>query len=304
MLTGAGLVEPLRSPRGARECGWVFARLLFPPMAAQDRLPRRRSAGQICPPARRPMTLAEAGPGTENERLGVARESMLQNPLIAKPELGKPRRNCYNLPGHAFNYGLYFHGVDGGVPEAIGHWHTIKRKLTLAKEKPRDYQASNRRAVKDGYITPHEHNLYRKLKDFRLNEEDERRFKRSPPKVPADMTYGRPARPSTPFFELLQHKYREVWMEQQRATIKAETAEKQQQKRRGKVYDTRTTLLRKHQPPMKTEHLWRIPHFQKVGPHLSTFEDPVQYKKAMAAFRSEIPVRIGPLAQGLYTTAC
>lgn len=69
-----------------------------------------------------------------------------------------------------------------------------KPKVTLAKEKPRDYQASNRRAVKDGYITAHEHTLYRKVKDFRLNEEDERRFKRSPPKVPADMTYGRPAR--------------------------------------------------------------------------------------------------------------
>ncbi|XP_072840805.2 cilia- and flagella-associated protein 77 [Pogona vitticeps] len=273
-----------------------------PPPPLPPPLSRRLSVSQLCPPPRRPRTLAEVAPGDEDERLGVARESMLQNPILLKPEVGKPRRNCYTLPGYGFNYGLYLHGNDGGVPEAIGHWNMMKPKAVLAKEKPRDYQASNRQAVKDGYVTAHEHNLYRQTKDFRLNEEDERRFKRAPPNVPVDMTYGRPARPSTPFFDLLQHKYKEMWMEQQRALIKAEKAEKQQQKRRGKVYDTRTTLLRKHQPPMKEEHLWRIAHFQKVGPHLSTFEDQKRYDKAMEAFRAEIPVRIGTLAQGLYTT--
>ncbi|CAI5794124.1 Hypothetical predicted protein [Podarcis lilfordi] len=85
--------------------------------AQKVRLPRRRSVSQICPPPRRPMTLAELHPGCENERLGVARESMLQNHLIAKPELGKPRRSCYTLPGYAFSYGLYLHGLDGGVAE-------------------------------------------------------------------------------------------------------------------------------------------------------------------------------------------
>uniref|UniRef100_A0A8C3MV11 Uncharacterized protein n=1 Tax=Geospiza parvula TaxID=87175 RepID=A0A8C3MV11_GEOPR len=39
-------------------------------------------------PRRRPMTLAEAGPGTENERLGRVRLSMLRNPLIIKVRLG------------------------------------------------------------------------------------------------------------------------------------------------------------------------------------------------------------------------
>ncbi|KAM6431043.1 cilia- and flagella-associated protein 77 [Liasis olivaceus] len=267
-------------------------------------LPRRRSVSQICPPPRRPMTLAELYPGCENERLGVARESMLQNHLIAKPELGKPRRSNYTLPGYDFNYGLYLHGLDGGVPEAICHWHVMKPRVILEKEKPRDYMTTNCQAVKDGYTTAHEQNLYRRIKDFHLNVEDERRFKKTPPKVPADMTYGRPPRPSTPLFDLLQHKYKEIWMAEQRAVIKAEKAEKKQKKRRGKFYETRTTMLRKHQPPMKEEQLWRIPHFQKVSPHLATFPDHASYKRALEVFRSEIPVRIGPLAQGIYTTAC
>ncbi|XP_061460474.1 cilia- and flagella-associated protein 77 [Rhineura floridana] len=232
--------------------------------AVMVRLPRRRSVGQICPPPRRPMTLSELYPGCENERLGVTRDSMLQNHLIAKPEVGKPRRSCYTLPGYTFNYGLYLHGLDGGVPEAIGHWNSIKPRVLLAKERPRDYKTSNNKAIKDGFVTAHENYLYCKMKDIRLNEDDERRFKKTPPKVPVDMTYGRPARPSTPFFQLLQHKYKEIWMDQQRAVIKAEKAEKKQKKRRGKTYDTRTTLLRKFQPPMQAEPLWQMRHFQKL----------------------------------------
>lgn len=34
------------------------------------------------------------------------------------------------------------------------------------------------------------------------------------------------SRPSTPFFDLLQHKYKELWMEQQRARTAAERMEK------------------------------------------------------------------------------
>ncbi|XP_007425270.1 cilia- and flagella-associated protein 77 [Python bivittatus] len=229
---------------------------------------------------------------------------MVEEEEKEEPELGKPRRSNYTLPGYDFNYGLYLHGLDGGVPEAICHWHVMKPRVILEKEKPRDYMTTNCQAVKDGYTTAHEQNLYRKIKDFHLNMEDERRFKKTPPKVPADMTYGRPPRPSTPFFDLLQHKYKEIWMAEQRAVIKAEKAEKKQKKRRGKFYETRTTLLRKHQPPMKEEQLWRIPHFQKVSPHLATFPDHASYKRALEVFRSEIPVRIGPLAQGIYTTAC
>lgn len=54
----------------------------------KEHLPRRRSASQICPPPRRPMTLAELYPGCDNDRLGVARDSMLQNHLIAKVRKG------------------------------------------------------------------------------------------------------------------------------------------------------------------------------------------------------------------------
>lgn len=46
--------------------------------------PVRRSVSQICPPPRRPLAVADIRPGMENERLGVVRDSMFQNPLIVK----------------------------------------------------------------------------------------------------------------------------------------------------------------------------------------------------------------------------
>ncbi|NXL62752.1 CFA77 protein, partial [Chordeiles acutipennis] len=176
-------------------------------------------------------------------------------------ELGKPQRNCYTLPGFDFSYRLYTHGTDGGVPAAIGHWNTGKPRTALVQKMPRDYITMNCGAVKAGYTTAHEFNLYYKAKDIRCRDVNYCRVKRSSPKAPADMTFGITTRPSTPFFDLLQHKYKELWMEQQRARTAAEQMEK---KKKDKVRETRTTLLRKHPPPAKEESFWHLPRLEKV----------------------------------------
>uniref|UniRef100_A0A8C0EZV5 Cilia and flagella associated protein 77 n=1 Tax=Bubo bubo TaxID=30461 RepID=A0A8C0EZV5_BUBBB len=105
-------------------------------------------------------------------------------------ELGKPQRNCYTLPGFDFSYGLYIHRTDGGVPEAIGHWNTVKPRTVLVQKMPRDFITMNRGALKAGYTTAHEFNLYYKAKDIRRKNEEHSHFKRRPPEVPADLTYG------------------------------------------------------------------------------------------------------------------
>ncbi|XP_010142561.1 PREDICTED: uncharacterized protein C9orf171 homolog, partial [Buceros rhinoceros silvestris] len=197
-------------------------------------------------------------------------------------ELGKPQRNCYTLPGIDFSYGLYIHRRDGGVPEAIGHWNTAKPTTVLPQKMPRDFIAMNRDALKAGYTTAHQFNLYYKAKDIRRKDEEKNRFKICPPKAPAGFTYGIKTRPSTPLFDLLQHKYKELWMEQQRALATAERAEKKKS-RKGKVCETRTTLLRKQRVPAKEESFWHLPHLEKVRPHLSTFPGRDARKKAFSA---------------------
>uniref|UniRef100_A0A8B9PK13 Cilia and flagella associated protein 77 n=1 Tax=Apteryx owenii TaxID=8824 RepID=A0A8B9PK13_APTOW len=183
---------------------------------------------------------------------------------LLQAELGKPRRSSYTLPGPDFSYGLYIHRTDGGVPEAIGHWHTMKPRPALLRKMPHDYITMNCGALKAGYTTAHEFNLYYKAKDIHRKADEESRFKRGPPKVPADMTYGIVSRPSTPFFDLLHHKYKELWMEQQRATAVIQQEEKKKVITLQLSYETRTTLLRKHPLPAKEESFWHLPRLEKV----------------------------------------
>ncbi|XP_027822040.1 cilia- and flagella-associated protein 77 isoform X2 [Ovis aries] len=226
--------------------------------------PVRRTVSQICPPPRRPLTVADIRPGMENERLGVVRDSMFQNPLIVKAELGKPRERSCSLPGINFNYGLYIRGLDGGVPEAIGHWNVFKQQPTCPHELTRNYIAMNRGAVKAGLVTARENLHYRQLNDIRISDQDDRRLKKEPPSLPPNMTFGIRARPSTPFFDLLQHRYQQLWVQEQKATQKAIKLEKKQKVILGKLYETRSSQLRKYKPPVGLDALWHMPHFQKV----------------------------------------
>uniref|UniRef100_A0A9L0SXG7 Cilia and flagella associated protein 77 n=1 Tax=Equus caballus TaxID=9796 RepID=A0A9L0SXG7_HORSE len=226
--------------------------------------PVRRTVCQICPPPRRPLTVADIRPGMENERLGVVRDSMFQNPLIVKAELGKPRERSCSLPGINFNYGLYIRGLDGGVPEAIGHWNVFKQQPTCPHELTRNYIAMNRGAVKAGLVTARENFLYRQLNDIRISDQDDRRLKKEPPSLPPNMTFGIRARPSTPFFDLLQHRYQQLWVQEQKATQKAIKLEKKHKVILGKLYETRSSQLRKYKPPVKLDALWHMPHFQKL----------------------------------------
>ncbi|XP_009997281.1 PREDICTED: uncharacterized protein C9orf171 homolog [Chaetura pelagica] len=199
------------------------------------------------------------------------------NFTLVQAEVGKPRRNCYTLPGFDFAYGLYIERTDGGVPGAIGHWNTAKPRINIDHEMPRDFITMNIAALKDGCRTAHEFNLYYKAKDTRCKRDDSRR---RPPKLPADMTYGKPTRTCTPLIDLLQHKYKELWMEQQRALTVHEETDK---KKIHKLRDNRTTFLRKHPAPPQEESFWHLPSLEKVEPHLNTFPSREAREKALSA---------------------
>uniref|UniRef100_A0A2K5QTF4 Cilia and flagella associated protein 77 n=1 Tax=Cebus imitator TaxID=2715852 RepID=A0A2K5QTF4_CEBIM len=215
-------------------------------------------------------------------------------------ELGKPRERSCSLPGINFNYGLYIRGLDGGVPEAIGSWNVFKQQPTCPQELTRNYIAMNRGAVKAGLVTARENFLYRQLNDIRISDQDDRHLKKEP-SLPPNMTFGIRARPSTPFFDLLQHRYLQLWVQEQKAAQKAIKLEKKQKVILGKLYETRSSQLRKYKPPVKLDTLWHMPHFQKVGRHLDTFPTEADRQRALKAHREERAVRQGTLRMGNYT---
>ncbi|NWX59831.1 CFA77 protein, partial [Promerops cafer] len=181
-----------------------------------------------------------------------------------QPELGKPMRNCYSLPGPDFTYGMYMHKRDGGVPEAIGHWDSVKAK-PHKRVMPRDFVAMGRAAVGEGCTTAREFALYYKFKDIRCKDKQILRYGC---KVPPGVTFGRPPRPPTPFFDVMQHRYKEMWMEHQRARTVVQHVVKKKVGMIGEVRENRTTFLRTHPLPRKEESFWHPQRFQKVwAPH-------------------------------------
>ncbi|CAI5763382.1 Hypothetical predicted protein [Podarcis lilfordi] len=265
-----------------------------------DKQKRRASVSDICPPPLLPLTRDDIKPGTENDRLGLVRDTMFQNHLILKPELGRTLRRCAKIPGSDFVYGLTLRGTDGGMPEAIGNWRVMTPTVTKKKEKPKDYIVMNYRGIKAGLFTAKEHYLYRQHHDVRRKGADGDRFPRDPPRLPDAMTYGRPYRPSTPFIDVFQHKFGDQWVEENRKNC-VYVKEDKHKKRRGKIYDTRAVMLRKYQIPVKKDPLWIMPQFRKIAPHLNTFPSLEDRVKAFKAKEMEAAVRHGQLAQGIYT---
>ncbi|XP_013910699.1 PREDICTED: uncharacterized protein C9orf171 homolog [Thamnophis sirtalis] len=266
-----------------------------------DKLKKRASVSDFCPPPLLPLTKADIQPGTENERIGLVRNSMFRNPLILKPELGRTRRRCAKIPGANFVYGLTSHGTDGGVPEAIGHWHVMPPRTIRGKDIPKDFIRMNSNGIKAGLFTAKEHHLYCQHHKLYCKTAVAKTFPKNVLRLPDAMTYGKPYPPPTPITEVLQHKFGEQWLQEHRKADDMRIKQKKHLKKREKTQETRTTMLNKYQIPVKMDSQWHLPKFQKVARHLDTFPSQEDRLNAMKAQQIEAPVRCGQFGWGIYT---
>ncbi|KAI1900556.1 hypothetical protein AGOR_G00051140 [Albula goreensis] len=251
----------------------------------------------------------------ETAQIGVVRDSMLVNPLLIRPTLGKTRSKGLSFPGPDFVYGTVTAIKDGGVSEAISHWHSYSvpgsGSGTRSKKGEKDFVALNREGVKSGLVTAKEHYQYRATHDIRrqIQAKDGSKFA-LPPKIP-DITFGAPTRlsyvwnhsplsPSTPISDLLEHRYYQRWLEDQQTKDRVMLERRQKRVQLGHIPETRTTILRKSCPIPEPPSLWKLPRFQEIGPALNTFRDPEARKKAFSAHYSDSVARRGHLGQGTY----
>ncbi|XP_056394383.1 cilia- and flagella-associated protein 77 [Hyla sarda] len=234
----------------------------------------------------------------ENQRYGVVRESMNNNQLLQKAELGKTKKRCYSLPGPDFTYGQDSYLREGGVAEAIGHWRTVEARAHERKLES-DFVTLNREAVKSGLVTAAEHQAFRNTHKIWRPVNEGRQKPRSQ-RLPQDVTYGICTRPSTPIYDLIENKYQQLWLEQQRQATEALRMMSKEKIQLRKVQDTRTTQLRRYQPPADPAPLWKLPQFEKVGPHLDTFPSEKARQRAFSAHRSDGIARQGLHGQGIY----
>ncbi|KAB5528662.1 hypothetical protein PHYPO_G00142820 [Pangasianodon hypophthalmus] len=239
----------------------------------------------------------------DSAHVGVFRNSMITNPLIMKPKLGKTKSRGLSYPGPDFVYGAVTTLQDGGAAEALSSWHTPSLSFSNSaqyRKAEQDFVALNRESVKSGLVTAKELQQYRATHDIRRPAVS-KSFRSAPVRLPQDITFGVPTRPSTPISALLEYKYGQRWLEEQQAKDRALLEHQNKKVQLARIQDTRTTLLRKSRPLEKPPSTWKLPHFQQIGPALDTFRDPEARKKAMAAHYMDSVARRGLLGQGTYT---
>ncbi|XP_048415097.1 cilia- and flagella-associated protein 77 [Stegostoma tigrinum] len=234
---------------------------------------------------------------SENDRVGKVRDSMLANPLIVKSELGKGKRSGNPLPGPTHVYGTIERVYDGGVPAAIGHWHTMKPKKqeTLHKLR-RDFAALNKAAIKAGLVTPREIYQFRATHDIGiLGKEVEKKEGMLP-----EITFGMPVRPSTPMFDLLENKFQKEWLDDQKARDQIKQKKKTRQVTLVKNYQTRAAVLSKAVPKVDPAPIVHPKRYQKIGPHLDTFRSMEARRAAFDVNWLDSAARSGPHGHGVY----
>ena len=100
---------------------------------------------------------------------------------------------------------------------ALSCWNFHRPTKSAKKVAERDFIALNKASVQSGLTTAQEQAQFRATHDIRRRDESECVSSRSKPVFPPDMVFGLSTRPSTPIFDLLEHRYQERWLAERRA---------------------------------------------------------------------------------------
>ncbi|XP_070582073.1 cilia- and flagella-associated protein 77-like [Ptychodera flava] len=241
--------------------------------------------------------------------LGTQRDTMYDNPLLTKPQLGVALKRGFTLPSAQFTYGRPNASKDGGAAEAVSGWTGLSSLPILRKEKKqdRDFIALNKAAVNAGLVSAPEQYQYRATHDVRRRVSEEEKNKVRTRRIPASMTFGVSTRPSTPVFDLIENKYQDRWLQERRKTELAKREKIQQKTLTNKgIYETRTSLLRKYAPPIDPPPLWQLPRFHRgksASAHLETYRSPSTKDVAFKHHATDSTSRRGVFGHGIYEPA-
>jgi len=240
-------------------------------------------------------------------RLGEYRPSMRTNPLLMQSNLGKPLLRGYTLPGPDFVYGHRNIDDPYGAAGAMMQLNNLFAKKNARTMLEKDFIALNREAVRCGLVTEREQMKFRNENDMRVSNKQQKENNEC--EIP-DIMFGVPTRPSTPIFDLLEHKYQKIWQKEQthkqnKAKEAAKVRHRVGKKKGGEiiVFETRASQMRKQRPVVETREMWHMTKFKKVQPHLETFRCEKDRAKAFEAHESDKSGRMGLQGHGRYEKA-
>jgi len=235
---------------------------------------------------------------------GAMRET--NNPLLLKAEIGKPLKRGFMMPPDQFTFGKTSQGEIIGASETIS-WRSRLKPLNLTEKKPdRDFISMNKAATRAGLVTAKEHFQYRATHDVApLKKEREIKCKSGKDLPNINTVYGVPTKPSTPVFDLLEHKYQDKWLEEIHLGEESKLHKKSERNQGMHSYgETRASRLRRYSPPVDPPPLWQMSKFQKNAlPALQTFRNEDVRRKAFIHHGSDCTARTGVFGHGNYESA-
>ncbi|KAH9507447.1 Cilia- and flagella-associated protein 77 [Bulinus truncatus] len=248
--------------------------------------------------------------------LGDQRNSMLQNELHLRDKVGCIKTRGYQLPNKTFVYGLPNNTRQYSAADALRGWtgtYLPKGGASKTKEtSERDFMKMNKVAVANGLVTTEEIDDYRATHDtrrFPFNRKEMMSKLRSR-RLPPTMVFGIPSRPSTPIYDVMEHKYQDKWMKERQSALSAKRAE--EIKRRvmsapvagrsnGIIYETRASLLRTYQHPVEPAPLWQLPRFAKSAKaQIQSFRTDGEKSSSINYLKTDRVGRQGDFGLGIY----
>jgi len=261
-------------------------------------------------------------------RLGEYRESMATNPLLRKAPLGKSKERGFDLPQDDFIYGRPNHCIDGGAQEAMQYCVLDEEReradiATKASNQPKvNFIKLNKDCVSKGLVNAKEQAMVNAKGDqlYIIKPPAQIKFKdhrSAPVSVAIENTngtgrsFGISTRPSTPVFELLEHRYQKNWLEiQKRKQRQQEECDKKKHSKNGKIRGTQATYQYQKMTTSKKDSdvagkgqyqkKWQMGKFSKIPACLETFRSEAIREKSMARHNEQRVTRRGIHGQGIY----
>ena len=234
---------------------------------------------------------------------GVMRDT--NNPLLLKAGVGKPLKRGFVMPPDDFTFGKINQGQVIGAGETL-NW-PASEKVSIQKEKKseRDFISLNKTATRAGLVTAKEHFQYRVTHELApLKKEREIKCKSGKMLPDINTVYGVSTRPSTPVFDLLEHKYQDKWLESMQASEELLKKKEIEQWNQKSYTETRASRLRRYSPPVDSPPLWQMSKFQKKAlPALQTFRNEEERRRAFVHHASDCTARTGVFGHGNYESA-
>lgn len=181
------------------------------------------------------------------------------NTLLVRPQLGKGKATCYDLPSDDFVYGQQDAVVEAGAAGSVNNW--VDHQPNPGPIPNRDFVRLNTYASMNGCTNSKHVAAFRAVNDIRQVPASQIRGGQAyfPP---ADAVFGRPSPASLPLKMLVQNDYGRQAIAQTRATYAARAAEKPAPRR---LQHTKASLGHTKVPAPEPKQPFKMKKFANVG---------------------------------------